>query len=228
MDSNRRRLLAGSPSSSEAVGSQQNTPETKLTAFSPEELRSEHRAVKTGLARSNIPPAFALNLYSRPNSSHEAGSSSVHASSDPFIGPSSTIGGGLSSSLSSTDLPRLSPVATSFTPYGHQNLSFPASAVKHRDETHESRAATPRPNGTLSRLPSQGTSSSVAIEAIQTAVPQAHQANQSLIAVFPKYGEFSTDHETSRYISIKRIANTTPLSEIQAIFNVSHQPCDQC
>jgi len=213
MDPNNLRLLAGSPSSSEAVASTQNTPETKLTAFSPEELRSSHRAVKTGIVRPNVPPPFALNIYSRPSSSGNAGNSTTSAFSDPFVGPSSLVGTGLSSS----DLPKLSPAATSFTPLGRQSLSVPVAAVKHRDETNESRATTPRPNDTPINLAAQNTAS--------TASNGAAQASTSLTeaSAFPKVGHFTSDHNTSRYLMVGQVAMRTPLADLEAFFNVSPQ-----
>lgn len=222
MDPNPRRLLAGSPSSSEAVGSLQNTPETKLTAFSPEELRSENRAVKSGITRPHVPPTFALNVSSRPTSSGTAGASSVRALSDPFVGPSNALGAGLSSSLSFNNLPQLSPAATSFTPLGRQNLSLPAAAVKHRDEIGDSRTATPKPNASYSSLASQATAPAAVYGTNHATMSQPPSASQIVTSTFPKYGAFSTEHRTSRYLSVKYIPVTTPLSDVETIFNVSH------
>jgi len=213
MDPNNLRLLAGSPSSSEAVASTQNTPETKLTAFSPEELRSSHRAVKTGIVRPNVPPAFALNIYARPSSSGNSGNPTAFTSSDPFVGPFNVVGTGLSAS----DLPKLSPAATSFTPLGHQGLSVPVAAVKHRDETDESRATTPRPNDTPINLAAQNTASTAATGAAQTS------ASLTEAATFPKVGHFTSDHNTSRYLMVGQVAMRTPLADLEAFFNVSSQ-----
>lgn len=213
MDPNNLRLLAGSPSSSEAVASTQNTPETKLTAFSPEELRSSHRAVKTGIVRPNVPPAFALNIYARPSSSGNAGNPTASTFSDPFVGPSNLAGIGLSAS----DLPKLSPAATSFTPLGRQGLSVPVAAVKHRDETNESRATTPRPNDTSINLAAQNMASTAATGAAQSS------ASSNEASAFPKVGNFTSDYNTSRYLMVGQVAMRTPLTDLEAFFTVRPQ-----
>ena len=222
MDPNYRRILVGSPSSSEAVGSHQNTPETKLTAFSPEELRSGYGAPKTGTVRPNIPPAFTLSVYPGPVSNDQTSNTSGRASSDPFVGPSSIGGIGLNSSLSTNDLPKLSPAATSFTPLGRPHLSLPAAATKHRDEITQPLVATSGPSATTGNLASEGTAVTAATEVNQAAASQSLLPSQADASTFPKVGDFTSDYDISRYLSVKQIALTTTVSEIQTIFNVSN------
>ena len=222
MDPNHRRILVGSPSSSEAVGSHQNTPETRLTSFSPEELRSEHRVPKTGIVRPNNPPAFTLSVYPGPGPNDTTSSTSGRASSDPFVGPSSTGGLGLNSSLSTNDLPKLSPAATSFTPLGHHHLNLPSAAIKHRDEITQPLVATSGLGATTDNLASHGTAVTAATEIDEAEASQSLLPSQADASTFPKWGDFTSDFDISRYLSVKKIALTTTVSEIEAIFNVSN------
>lgn len=201
MDPTNFRLPAGSPSSSEAVASTQNTPETKLTALSPEELRSGHQA--GNVAKANVPPTFALNVF--PASNGNAGNTG--RPSDPFVGPSNVIGTGTRSSR----LTHLSAAATAFKPTGRHHVTLPGGAFKHRDDTTDSRATTPRATATRNNTAATASTSTTNVNPLL--------AVRAL--VFPKFGAFSTDHDTSRYLMIGQVALRTQLSELEGIFNVS-------
>ena len=102
-----------SPHSSEGVISHHSTPETKLTAFSPEDSRDEPKVVANSGIKIKLPPAFALQGVS--NRQIFCGGSSNFASNgayDPFV----TTPNEFSNPITTTIRPKLSPTATSFTP----------------------------------------------------------------------------------------------------------------
>ena len=223
MDPNHRRILVGSPSSSEAVlGSLQNTPETQPTAFSPEELRSEQRVPKAGIARQNVPPPFALHVYPKPSTSNNFSTLSASGASDPFVVPSSAAATGYPNS----ELPKLSPVASSFlSPTGLQPPSLPASAsIKHRDDINDRRSATPRPGTALSSLLPSRVGSPAGIEVAASANSQLHPVGSSESRTFAKVGHFSSDCNTSRYLMVGRVPRKTSLAELESLFHVSSCP----
>lgn len=197
MDPCHRLMLVASPSSSEAAaGSLQNTPETQPTAFSPEELRSEQHGHQPSVPRPTYPPPFNLHLHHKPGPSNYVGQSSASSSVDPFVASSTAAGAGAKAS----QLPKLSPAASSFTPSaGSQNLNTATHAIKHRDDYDDYRTVTPRPN---------------------TAFQSPADAK-----AFAKFGDFSTDENTSRYLAISQVSRNTTLAELEAFFHVSHGHC---
>ena len=99
-----------SPNSSEEVDSHHATPATKLSAFSPDDTRELINTGGRGIVRAKVPPAFDLTLTKANfNSSHLQGTSSSLTYQDPFVSGSTT-------TQSSTDASKLSPVASAFTP----------------------------------------------------------------------------------------------------------------
>ena len=221
MDPNYRCILVGSPTSSEAIpGSLQNTPETQPTAFSPEELRSEKHAYKTGIARQNVPPPFALHVYSKPGSSNAAANLAASGSSDPFVVSSSTAAAGYKAS----ELPKLSPVASSFTPSaGPKGLSLPASVFKHGDETADHRSAIPGPSTAFGSLLPSRVASPPGTEGAAPANLQLYPPGSSESKTFAKVGNFSTEFNTSRYLMVSHVPLKTTSAELESVFPVS--PC---
>ncbi|KAL0931587.1 meiosis protein mei2 [Colletotrichum truncatum] len=87
-------------SSTGAAESFKGTPDTKLTAFSPEEGSSRSSRLLKPLGQDHIdiaPPRLSINAFS---------SATVDADKDPFI-----------TAISSTALQRLSPTASTFQPF---------------------------------------------------------------------------------------------------------------
>ena len=218
---------AGSPSSSEAVNSAQNTPETKLTAFSPEVLRSGYKAAKSGIVRPTVPPAFALNAFSKASPSGKGSNiPGALGSSDPFVSSSA----GLSTGRRLNDGHKLSPIASNFIPRGaqqgdlgngaRQNFGLPASTSN-------------TPIGS-SGSNFNGASPSIHIFSGKHGAYDGHSAasasgtpNRSLTSVagsprkFVKVGQFSSDVNTSRYLFIGRISTKASMSELEHFFHVS-------
>ncbi|KAL8829706.1 MAG: hypothetical protein Q9191_001859 [Dirinaria sp. TL-2023a] len=188
-DTNYRRILVGSPSSSDPVpGSFQNTPETQPTAISPEEVRSEQRVPKAGISRQSVPPAFGLHVYPMPGPGNHVSNISASNSLDPFVVSSRAAAAG----YQATGLPKPSPSASSFTPStGVQPVNLPASAGnKHGEDNSDHHSATPRPRATLSSfLPSQ-VGSSAAVEAAASANAQPHPVGSSESNAFDKQNFF--------------------------------------
>lgn len=223
MDKNYRRVLVGSPSSSEAVpGSLQNTPETQPTAISPEELRSEQHVPKPGISRQSVPPTFALHVYPKPGPGNNVSNLSASTSSDPFVVSSSAAAAGYQAS----ELPKLSAGASSFTPStGLQPVSLPASAgIQHREDINDRPSATPRPGTAISSLLPSQVGSQAGVEVAASADAQPYPVGSTESSAFAKVGHFSSDCNTSRYLMLSRVPRNTSLAELESLIGVSSCP----
>ena len=224
--------LVGSPSSSETVNSAQNTPETKLTAFSPEELRSGYKVTSSGLVRPSNPPPFSLNVYPKASPSGKTSNVPALGSGDPFVSTST--------SMSASHLPqsgrKLSPVASSFTPLGsgsregsllgsatRQNFFLPASTSNTSlgSSIIDVGGPSPRTNRFPGKLvPYDDHSASSA----DVTPRQSKAIMASPHKKFLKVGQFSSDVQTSRYIFIKNVSPKTSVAELEQLFHVSQTP----
>ncbi|KAL8795982.1 MAG: hypothetical protein Q9195_001558 [Heterodermia aff. obscurata] len=216
---------AGSPSSSEAANSAQNTPETKLTAFSPEELRSGYKAAKNGIVRPNVPPTFALNVF--PKASPSGKASNIPAalgSGDPFVSSSA----GLNTGRRLIDGPKLSPIASSFIPRGaqqglygngnRQNFGVPASTSSMSVGTSGTGF-----HGTPPRINIfSGKQGAYDSRTAASASGTPHRSQTSVAGSprkFVKIGQFSSDVNTSRYLFIGHISTKTSMAELDQFFH---------
>ena len=233
IESNHHHGLAGSCSSSDAVNSAQNTPETKLTAFSPEEVRSGYKAPKNGILRPKVPPAFALNVQAKASPSGKASNVSAVGSSDPFVTSSTAAG----SVRGLNDAPKLSPIASSFTPLGsqlslfgsgsRQSFSLPASASVHSIGSSSADLS----GVTSSTADFPDNLGHVDGRSAASADVTPRQSQHSLVASpkkYPKLGQFSSDINTSRYLYIARISSKTTMMEIEQFFHVSSSHLSAC
>ena len=226
IEANHPRGRGGSPSSSETVNSAQNTPETKLTAFSPEELRSGYKVSKSGIVRPNVPPAFSLNIHPQASPSGKTGNASNSVSADPFVSSStatSSTGRGFHGE------PKLSPVASSFTPQGSieslfrsgsgQYFRLPASTSKYLTESSATDFGDP-----ASSFNAFSKEFATQEEPATSANATPRQSQSSSVAsskVFPKLGQFSSDVGSSRYLYVGNVPSKTPNTEIEQFFHVS-------
>ena len=218
---------AGSPSSSEAVNSAQNTPETKLTAFSPEELRSGYKAAKSGIVRPNVPPAFGLNVFSKASPSGKGSNiPAALGSGDPFVSSSA----GLSTGRSLNDGPKLSPIASNFIPlgaqqgiFGHgtrQNFGLPAST----SNTSIGSSGTNFSGASPSINIFSGKHGAYDGRSAASASVTPHRSQTSATGSprkFMKVGQFSSDVNTSRYLFIGHISTKASMVELEQFFHVS-------
>lgn len=108
-----------SPSSG-GVDSLRGTPGTKVTEFSPEDVRGEPKVDGKGMAKANFPPTFSLQgvpIKFSPNG--KVGTIRGMASHDPFTTGTSvlTVNGNSSAGI------KLSPTAAAFMPLQSNQLA---------------------------------------------------------------------------------------------------------
>lgn len=223
--------LSVSPNSSEDVESTHATPATKLSAFSPAEVRESLKVNGSGIKRSKIPPAFVL---AQPQSSFiqksQARNDLLSTSCDPFVSGSKAA----AHTRSPTEISKLSPIASTFTPRSH--LLSGTGTPSFADNG-------PPPGLDLSAqawergLPGSGRTTA-SLKSDEVHADQVHQdevatdtcpktqkapataAGNGVIRFTGTHRSFSMGNGTSRSIMVSRIPTTTPLEEIQGFFNV--------
>ena len=80
-------LSSSSPSSSGGIESVHGTPETKSTAFSPENVREQTKVAANKGIKVHMPPAFSLHSTAMKNSPKQLTvRSSAVKDQDPFAG----------------------------------------------------------------------------------------------------------------------------------------------
>lgn len=231
MDFNRYHVASDSPNSSEEVESQHGTPETKLSAFSPEEFRDQLKLTQHKVGRSSLPPAFTLNNIQGNGVPKIVLTKAITSGcQDPFVAsPSLT-----STALDFKGVPKLSPMASSFTP-----LSFQQSMVNQgmlHNFTSQSYNPGVQNNGqglNLFSAPAIYGASSALTNAGNHSVSNHlgfstnHTSSRSVSnhltieVVPPKIGSFSSDGESSRSLMISQVRCTTSPKELEAFFSVS-------
>lgn len=233
MVSKQQHAISGSSISSEEVESHHGTPETKLSAFSPEVFRTQPKVGAYGAVRSNLPPAFSLtHTQGKSSPKTKLSNLNIFGSQDPFVTNLSCASNG----RVSNNPPKLSPVASSFTPHQSQE-HVPISA-----RPHGSTVSLLKPNGQIGILglshvaaaPAAGIASTngdsgnppviVASEvpALSASPPNFSKGNTSTEGVFIQMGRFSSDDETSRSLVISQIPQTTSSKDIDGFFSVRY------
>lgn len=223
---------SGSTNSSEEIESQHGSPETKLTAFSPEDVRLKTRLAEYKTVRSNLPPAFALGQpQDHPGSTNGVVNIDHFGSQDPFV----TNSGAVYRPCSPRPQPRLSPDASSFTPLESREWGS-SSGLK---SNWESTITSPQYQGSISRtsyLPRTSTCGALANDGSpeQLRVPTMSKSLASQIGpvsqntalkieVVPvKMGFFSSDGETSRSLIISDVSPRTSPKEVDEFFSVGY------
>ena len=223
---NQQQDISGSPHSSEEVESHHGTPATKLSTFSPDDIRTEQKVSESALRQTNLPPAFTLR--SDPIKSSHIGRmqvSSLFGNPDPFT---------TASSASFQNVPKLSPSASTFTPLSLQRdanerigRSIPTvalSALKVND--------IPLDEG-FHTAPLQQTSQpelkkllySVANSALVSPTSQSPtwsvESSSTRNGHGTDFGHFSSGSNVSRYLMISQVAQNTSIDEFEAFFDVS-------
>lgn len=229
METAPQHTVSGSPNSSEEIESHHGTPATKLSAFSPEDFRTQPKGVAFGTLRSNLPPAFTLG--------HTQGNGpkvyTVLGSQDPFV----TTPGCTSNGQGPNGPPKLSPVASSFTPFKLQTHASVNSTLQSLN------ISPPKPHGQAAVLDlGYGATSPVPITVSANMVPGGHplplcsevlmsSINQQISSVSSnshpshepestKIGQFSSDSETSRSLVISQIPKATSKEDVDGFFSV--------
>ncbi len=237
MEGPQQHAPSGSPNSSEEVESHHGTPETKISSYSPEDFRVQPKVGTYGMVRGSLPPTFALS-QSQDKSSPKAklGNLALFGSQDPFV----TSLGFASAGRGANDQAKLSPVASSFTPFKFMeqtqvdtipdvlSISVPRANAHpgifnlgnlgHLATTPVSVSASATSEVENYPMPS---SSEVHVASSSQSIQPATSSGNSFFETEPiKIGEFSSDGLTSRSLVISHIPRTTSANEVDAFFNV--------
>lgn len=220
--------FSSSPHSSDEAESHRGTPDTKLTGYSPEDVRDTERSVDViNVVDQNGPPAFAILPTTSETSPQSHGVFKATSSQDPFV----TVSRSMNGSKRRNDPPKLSPTASSFTPLG----GFGKTAVDAKAGTPNYAPAVPSGLSYLSAmsLPDNPPDDqqlkaylqSVASEA--TAVPSIGQRMATGITATVKSAEyelvnvFTVDTKMTRSLMISNITRKISATEVNESFNVS-------
>ena len=223
---------SGSTNSSEEIESQHGTPETKLTAYSPEDIRLQPRLGEYKTVRTKLPPAFALGQpQDHPGSTNGVGHINPFGCQDPFVTNSSTV----YRPHSPRTQTRLSPGASSFTPLesrewgsspglksnwesGVTNTQYQGSFSKIGYLPRTTTCGAPTNDGSPEqlRVPTMPKSPTSQLGPMPVNTPLK-------IEVVPvKIGHFSSDGETSRSLIISDVSPRTSPKELDEFFSVSY------
>ena len=224
MDS-QQRDVSDSPHSSEEVESHPGTPATKLSTFSPEDVRTEQKISVSTAKDSNLPPAFFLHSGPTRSSSKGRMQPSLFGDPDPFT---------TASKASFHDTPKLSPSASAFMP-----LSLRKNAA---DTNGQALLARSSPNLDISGIsPNEGFHTAPLQQASQSELKRLLHSVAESTLVSPTsqsptwspessttrnghatdFGQFSSGSNVSRYLMISDIARNTSIEEFEAFFDVS-------
>ena len=220
--------FSSSPESSGEIESRCDTPETKLSTFSPEHRRAEQKLSAYNM-KSSLPPTFHLSHpQAKTSPKGKASDSKTHGSHDPFV---------ITSTYSRifNDQPKLSPTASSFTP---QNLIGSAIST---GTSHPPNFANFTSNSTTGSL-GVGYLAANSVPDISSSDPQLKNYLLSLAggpmmspispgsfsssdgsvttAASSKVGQFSSDDDTSRSLMISKVDRKTSIKELDDFFNV--------
>lgn len=242
MASTQQHATSGSPISSEEIESHHGTPETKLSTFSPEVFRTQPKVGAYGAVRSNpLPPAFSLNhAQGKSSPKTKLSNLNIFGSHDPFVTNPSCVSNG----RVSNNPPKLSPVASSFTPHKFQEQ------VSVNAKPHGSNVSVLKSNGKVGILglshvaatSAPGTASASGdsgkppvivgseVPALTTSQPDFSvplNDHTSAEGPFIKMGRFSSDDETSRSLVISQIPQTTSSKDIDEFFSVRYPQIQQ-
>lgn len=224
----------GSPHSSEEADSHHGTPETKLTAFSPEDIHVEQNIATASARKPTLPPTFTLHqLPVKAIAYGEASGRVVFGSNDPFVSTSTY---SLNRRISG-DTPKLSPTASSFTPVGLAKCfnrtveacavepPMPTSTCTNTNSTVSYLTATSVPD-TMSSSPQlkkylQSVAAEAGLSPIGKRPATAPSSPTKILEVSSTANQFSSDVSTSRSLIVSQIDRTTPAKELSDFFSVS-------
>ncbi|KAL8828891.1 MAG: hypothetical protein Q9170_006408 [Blastenia crenularia] len=212
------------------AGSHHGTPETKLTALSPEECQSNHVSTVQDVLRSNQPPSFSLEAV--PTKGVLKGNlikSTTAGYQDPFVISSPGFG-----SAASNEPPKLSAVAPSFTPLGLAENTG-GNIVSHTLTVPVNGSSAPRmyspgrhlsvplmPETPYSQESFEGHLSPVASRTLRSYSNQTSPSSMrspGLERQQMKSGQFSSDSQISRSMMISQIDRCTPTAHLENIIS---------
>ena len=225
MESSRRHAISSSFGSAEA-DSHHGTPETKMTALSPEDIRT----TKATLA-SDSPPSFSLGTVPmKACPAVQTDESVIAGSQDPFVTSSLHV-----STQYGAEPPKLSPVASAFTPSGLQG-SFGGTNGSRGSTlpcTLTERAMFQMAGNSLSAPVSPETAyGETALKEYLSSVASRSSTSRASIAPSPstgpsvdyqlaRSGRFSSDGNVSRSLQISGVDQNTSAADLENLISVS-------
>ena len=229
--------ISGSPHSSEEHGSLRGTPETKLTAFSPEEIPTGLKATAHVSAKSHVPPVYNLNENHRIYTPmQEQGRYVAGSLLDPF-----TTAKGSLANRGTNPIPKLSAVASEFEPSGCLatiNENYGSASTSHLIPQGSSGynatsaigllAANSIPDIPQIKSQLKNYPSSLTTDTVISPVSQgSFSSSLGSVTVInsPSIGPFSTDGSTSRYLRIASGVGRINAKDLEETFNVSYKSC---
>ena len=230
---NQQQVISGSPNSSEEVESHHGTPATKLSAFSPDDVRTEQKPSMYAARHTNLPPPFTLRPVPVKSSPKGRGHiSSVFYNSDPFT--TTSIAKSIAQSF--LDAPKLSPIASTFTPIGLRGslvddvdvsmstLHSPTFKVDGTSSIADSHI-TPLGRSTATSQP-ELKKLLYSIASNSQVSPTSQSPNSSFGSTSTgfgrmDFGQFSSDANLSRHLMISQVARNTSVEDFDSLFNVS-------
>ncbi|KAL2383687.1 hypothetical protein RJZ90_002438 [Blastomyces dermatitidis] len=206
MRGNGSSAIASSPRSSDEAASRNGSPETKLTAFSPEDLRLKSR-FEAGRAFCGPPDDSHRPFYSINNGLGH------HQGQDPFL-----------STPSSAGRAQLSPTASSFTPSGFSinPFGFSARSAFHGDQQPQPMAkgylaATSEPDASPDASDVFGTRSNLRLSGFGP-IGKAKLVKSPLPMMFAHLGKFDGENR-NRAFAIDGVPANLPYLTLAEIFN---------
>ncbi len=222
--------FSSSPHTSEEAESRRGTPDTKLTVFSPEDVRVVKRAIVGDAVDQGGPPAFTIKPTHSKSSPKGHGNFKVTGSQDPFV----TIIGPATGLRISTERPKLSPIASSFTPLGAIGMTPGTTKPGQQGYAPSTSSgvsylnATSLPDGTTGDTQLKQYLQSVASEAAVIAPIGQRPASGPTTPI--KDGEhhianlFSVDTKVTRTLMVANVSRKTSGKELGEFFDVSAMP----
>lgn len=228
MGSSHRHDLSSSVNSADAE-SHHGTPDTKSTALSPEDLQPKHSATTRVTPTSDQPPTFSLSTV--PTFRGNGADSTVAGYHDPFVTINSDPVG-----TRSTEPPKLSPIAPTFTPLGFNGNNggsiVSQAMVAPINSNRSTYLYTPGSLPSASMVPelaydhashetylTSPTSRGNAFHSKPTS--PGSLASPGTERQLPKSGRFTSDGSISRCVMISHIDRSTPPTDIETVISVS-------
>ena len=192
-----------------------NTPETKLTAFSPELLRNENATSTNSKTPRKLPPAFSLVSRPLQASVESVEGPSSPTTQDPFVMRS------LNEEIQKTvKVPKFSPSAQTFTPcFTPARLHSDLGSINPTEFPINSTEAYRRYLAPLNdghKL----TSELNAKRNPEQTMPGISDRRPS----FSKIGQFSAESVGTRYIALTQIPKTIMGVQVHGFFSVGSFP----
>ncbi|KAM5439648.1 hypothetical protein MferCBS31731_004404 [Microsporum ferrugineum] len=196
--------LASSPRSSEQANSRNGSPETRLTAFSPEHSRSQPFVPAP---ESSMRAALRRSIFQRE-------------AQNPFVSVPSA------ASLRSTGRVQLSPTASSFTPGGYdRNASAgPMPSPSFLQDQNPANLAdltktsVPDTPGLVSALSPHGSVDFGPIGGVRVSPPSSSRFIPGPYAMYYQYGRFDSENRNRAFV-IEGAPTDMPYHDVAAIFN---------